>query len=247
MKRQPDYEVEQWTPLKALLTALSDDLALPLLQIKSSLEVLEHQNFAKTAVRAQSQKMTLSTEAGLQLIEAYRLALKAENNNILAMEPVAIGVVLQDVAQQIYPYARQYATDLEVDVQGKLKPVLAYKPALSAALQVLSTSIIRAQAAQSSKKRYRLLLGAHRGEDSAIATGVFSDARGLSDKSLRIARSLIGKSRHPLPAVPPGAASGILIADILCSSMWQPLRAAAYRNMQGLATVVPISKQLQFV
>jgi hypothetical protein len=33
----------------------------------------------------------------------------------------------------------------------------------------------------------------------------------------------------------------------LCAAMWQPLRAAAHRNMNGLAITVPVSKQLQFV
>ena len=47
-------------------------------------------------------------------------------------------------------------------------------------------------------------------------------------------------------AVPPSTSGGVLIADMLCSAMWQPLRAAAHRNMGGLATGIPVTKQLQF-
>ena len=231
----------------ALLAALSDDLSLPLLQIKSSVEVLEQVSFAKAAGQVQAEKISLSADNGLQLIEAYRLVLKSSQITDMDFEPVAIGAVLQEVAHQLSPYAKKYDTELIVDVQHHLRPVLAHQPSLSAALQVLSASMIRAQTAQVQQKRYKLLLGAHRSVNSAISTGVFSNVHGLSDKTLRSARDLVGKARQPMPAIPAGAASGVLIADMLCTAMWQPLRAAAHGGMHGLATAVPISKQLQFV
>ena len=240
-----DYE--QLARQRALLAALSDDLALPLVQIKTALDAMTAQNFAKKAVRSQVLNMDLSTQAGLQLIEAYRLALQAQDDQSLPLVPVSVAGILQDVAHQLSPYAKQYDTDLEVDVVGKLTPVLAHQPSLMAALQVLGASMVRAQAAQVKQKRYRLLLGAHRSPDNAIAAGVFSSVNGLSDRTLRTARSLAGKARQPLPAIPTGAASGILVADMLCAAMWQPLRSSAHRNLHGLATAVPISKQMQFV
>jgi hypothetical protein len=225
------------SPMQALLAALSDDLALPLLQIKSALEA-----------KASPDQIALSVENGLQLVEAYKLTLRINHDSeSLQLEPVAIGAVLQDVAHQLTPYAKKYATDLEVDVSGRLTPVLTHQPSLHIAIQVLSASLIRAQAAQVQQKRYKLLLGARRSSESAIATGVYSSIEGLSDKTLRSARSLTGHARQPLPSLPPGAASGVLIADMLCSSMWQPLRAAAHSGMHGLATAIPVSKQLQFV
>jgi len=223
--------------MQALLAALSDDLALPLLQVKSGLES-----------GGSPEQLLLSVENGLQLVEAYKLTLRINHDiESLTFEPVAIGVVLQDVAHQLTPYAKKYATDLQVDVSGKLTPVLTHQPSLHIAIQILSTSLIRAQVAQTRQKRYKLLLGAHRTSESAISTGVFSSIEGLSDKTLRSARSLIGRAHQPLPSLPPGAASGVLIADMLCSSMWQPLRAAAHSGMHGLATAIPVSKQLQFV
>lgn len=232
---------------RALLAALSDDLALPLLQIKTSIELVQLEDFTKTSVQRQAEAMTLSAEAGLQLIEAYRLALHVNENVELSLEPVSVGAVLQDVAHELTPYAKQYDTDLEVDVQGKLTPVLAHQASLFAALQCLSASMIRAQAAQDRQKRYRMMLGAHRTPDNVIAAGVFSNVQGLSDRTLRAARHLVGRARQPLPNVPTGAAGGVLIADMLCTAMWQPLRHAAHKNMGGLATGVPVTKQLQFV
>lgn len=225
---------------------LSDDLSLPLLQIKTALQLLASDNFSKKMVKQQARIMTMSAETGLRLAEAYRLVLQTDKFDELPMEPVAIGAVLEEVAHQLSPYAREYATDLEVDVQGRLVPVLAHPNSLMAALECLSSSLIRAQAAQTQQKTYRVILGAHR-SGADVAAGVFTNIQGLSDRTLRAARSLAGHARQPLPALPAGSASGVLIADMLCSVMWQPLRAAAHKNMNGLAVAVPISKQLQFV
>ena len=232
---------------RALLAALSDDLALPLLQVKGSLELLQEQNFSKKTWQSGAEIMSLSVETGLQLVEAYRLVLHSSEFADLELAPIAIGAILEDVAHQLTPYAKQYNTSLEVDVQGRLSPVLAHQPSISAAFEVLATSLIRAQSAQTKQKNYKLLLGAHRSADNVIAAGVFSNVQGLSDRTLRAARSLAGQARQPHSALPTGAASGVLIADMLCAHMWQPLRSAAHRNMGGLATAIPISKQLNFV
>lgn len=226
---------------------LSDDLALPLLQIKTSLELLQAENFAKAAARRHTLESGLSIDTGLQQIEAYRLLLGSSNLDKLPLEPLAISALLEDIAHKLTPYAKQYDTKIEVSTQHRLAPVLAHQPSLSSALEVLSSSLIRAQSAQAESKSYLVVLGAHRSPDNAIAAGVFSNVQGLSDRTLRAARSLIGKARQPLPAVPAGAAAGVLVADMLCSAMWQPLRAAAHNNLAGLATSIPVSKQLKFV
>lgn len=232
---------------RALLAALSDDLALPLMQIKTTLELLEFDEFPAHAVRESAHSMAMSAEIGLQMVEAYRLALSADEDLEKYMEPVSIGATLNDVAHELTPYARQYMTELSVDVQGKFTPVLAHRASLIAALQCLGASMIRAQSAYAQQDSYQLVFGAHRGTNNVIATGVFSSVHHLSDRTLRAARGLAGHARQPLPNMPAGAASGVLIADLLCSYMWQPLRPAAHRHMSGLVTGIPVSKQLQFV
>jgi hypothetical protein len=246
-KRGYNRGLEEFNKYRYLLAALSDDLSLPLLQIKTTLEILDSESLTSKSSASHTAEMLLSAEAGLQLIEAYRLALKAKDHDLAQMEPVAIGAVLQEVAEHLEPYAKQYATDLIIDIQGNLTPVLAHKPSLQAALQCLGASMIRAQAATTNQKRYYLMLGAHRSSNGAIATGVFSEFTDLSDKTLRTAHNLVGRAHQPLPNIPAGAASGVLIADMLCASMWQPLRAAAHRKISGLATSVPMSQQLSFV
>lgn len=225
---------------------LGNDLALPLLQVKTSLELLEDKNFSKAAARNHVQDAGLSIDTGLQLVEAYRLLL-SNTGAELPSEPLAIGSVMEEIAHKLTPYAKQYDTEVRVSVQHRLSPVLANYPTLSSALEVLGSSLIRAQSAQKEQKKYQLVLGAHRSPDNVIAAGAFSDVEGLSDRALRAARSLVGKARQPLQGVPEGAAAGILIADMLCSVMWQPLRAAAHNHLPGLATGVPVSKQLQII
>ncbi len=233
--------------LYALLAALSNDLALPLLQIKTSLEAWQQAAFTRKQLLTNTEKISLSVDNGLQLIEAYRLVLKSGDDLHQEYEPVAIGAVLNNVAHQLSPYAQKYNARLQVDVQGRLTPVLAHQPSLFIAMQILTSSLIRAQSAQANPKGQVVILGAHRGEESLISAGVFSNVQGISDRTLRTARSLMGKARQPIPNLPAGAASGVLIADMLCSAMWQPLRASVHGGMHGLSTVVPVSKQLQFV
>jgi signal transduction histidine kinase len=110
-KRGYNRGIEEFNKYRSLLAALSDDLSLPLLQIKTTLEMMD----ANSRHAPAKDSMLLSADAGLQLIEAYRLALRATDHDISQMEPVAIGAVLQDVADQLEPYAKQYATDLIVD------------------------------------------------------------------------------------------------------------------------------------
>jgi len=249
VKKQGGREVKEFALERALLSALSDDLALPLLQIKTALDLLEQDSRQSTKKsRTHVERLRFSADSGLQLIEAYRLVLRPTPSTTLPLEPIAIGSVLQDVAHRLSPYAKHYGATLEVDIKGNIIPALAHKASLSTALQCLGVSIIRAQAAGGTPaKDYRILLGAHRASGHAVVTGVFSNMHGVSDRVLRTARDLAGRARQPLTDVPQGATAGVLIADLLCSAMWHPLRAAAHRNLHGLATNVPVSKQLQFV
>ncbi len=232
---------------RSLLQALSDDLALPLLHVKTSLELIEEGRLSKS-LRTQFQNLSLSAEAGLQLLEAYRLALDHIHARQLALEPVVVGAVLQDVAHGLTPFAKQYATELEVDIRPGLRPVLANQPNLVAAMQCLAISLIRTQAAQAeAAKSSRLVFGAHRANAQTVTAGLFGNLKGLSENAIRSARALAGRAKQPLPAVPLGSAGGVLVADLLCSAMWQPLRTGSHNNLSGLVTDFMVSKQMLLI
>ena len=231
---------------RALLSTLSDDLALPLIQIKTSLELFDSARLPKSQ-KDLVDSLGLSAESGLQLLEAYRLAMSLADTSELPLEPVAIGTILSDVAHQLGPLAKRYQVEIWVDTQSQLKPALAHSPSLVTALNCLGVSLIRAVSSDKPRKKASLLLGAHRAPDGQIITGVFSTAKAISDQALRSARGLQGKARQPISGMPAGSSSGVLVADMLCARMWSPLRAASYQNLNGLATLVPISKQLNLV
>ncbi len=232
---------------RSLLQTLSDDLALPLLHVKTTLELIEAGRLPAN-LRRQLKSLSLSTAAGLQTLEAYQLALQTAGQRPLALEPVAVGAVLQDVAHALEPFAKQYATKLEVDVRPGLRPVLANATNLAAAMQCLGISLIRTQAAQVHRtKPSRLVFGAHRSGPQVVTAGAFGSLKGLSDKTIRSARALAGRAHQPLPAVPLGSAGGLLVADLLLSAIWQPLRRGHYHKLSGLVTDLMISKQMQLV
>ena len=163
IKKRARASINESEQLYALLAALSNDLALPLLQIKTSLEMWEQTGFNRQQLLVNAEKMNLSIDSGLQLIEAYRLVLKAGEDLAQEYEPVAIGAVLNDVAHQLSPYAQKYDAQLRVDVQGRLTPVLAHQPSLFVAMQILTSSLIRAQAAQANPKEQLVIFCVYRG------------------------------------------------------------------------------------
>lgn len=229
----------------ALLSTLSDDLTLPLVQIKTTLELLELDRLnARQSDLVRS--LGLSAEAGLQLVEAYRLAMSLADTAELPLEPVSIGLVLNSSAHQLESIAKQYNTELWVDSQTHMPPVLAHQASLVTAFSCLGASLIRAQSATSSDKG-RVLFGAHRHPNGQIVAGVYSSANGVSKRALQAARSLQGRARRPLIGMPAGTASGVLVADMLCARIWRPLSTSRYHNLDGLTTLVPISNQLNLV
>ena len=231
---------------RLLLQTLADDLALPLLHVKTSLELINKQSLPKSA-QAHFDKLNLSTSAGLKLVEAYRLALGVGSQQ-LELEPVAIGVILQDVAHDLTPYAKQYSTALEIDIKPGLRPVLANRSSLIVALNCLGISLIRTQASQQKpRSKHRFVIGAHRSSSQTVSAGMFGSVKGVSAKALATARSLAGQARQPIIAAPSGSAAGVLVADMLCGAMWQPLRAGSHNHLNGLMTDFSISKQLQLV
>ena len=58
-KAKTDRDAAQMSQMYALLAALSDDLSLPLLQIKSSVEALGQVSFARRASRVQAEQISL--------------------------------------------------------------------------------------------------------------------------------------------------------------------------------------------
>lgn len=213
-----------------LLEGLTEDLKLPFLQIQTKLQTL--QNLPPQEL----EELRVSTELGIRLLESYRLALEIQRDSRqLQLEPFGVGASLQDAAHDLHDYAKQYQTELIIDVKGTLRPVMGYRRGFMAALYCLGTSLIRAQVSHGITKSSQLVLGAHALDDQRVAIGMFGIVEGITKNSLRTARRLQGRARQPLPALGANSASGILLADTLLSSHQDKLHSAHHNHQPGLA------------
>ena len=226
----------------ALLRGLALDLRLPLLQIKNKLENIQ---LEATYSTKDLNSLSLSTESGLRLLEAFSLSTSSNRQDQLQLEPVAISALLDDAAHALSGYAKQYSTNLEVSSSPGLKPVLAHKKTALLALTILGESLVRTQL-PNSRKNNTLVFGAHRYQSQIIA-GVFGNFEGLSSKSLQLARRLCGTAQQPISSLAAHSGGGILIADQLCAAFSRPLQFSQHEKQQGFATIFQISNQLQLL
>lgn len=227
-----DYEL--------MLLAVAHDLALPLIQLKNLVEL---SNNPKNL----NEQVGVLSRSGLKLIDSYLMALELRaNQDQLGFEPVSIGSVLSDTAVELSQYANHYRTRLVVDIIGRQKPILTNKAKLQTALYCLASSLIRSQAGSQTKQNVIVLAAQRNGADSLTA-GVYGQFSGLSDKQLYSARRLAGKASQPLSSLPSQAGGGILIADMLLTALYQPLKSARLKDMNGFAAQLPISKQLSLI
>lgn len=227
------------TDENVLLRAVAHDLRLPLLQIKTKLELLD-----LSAQSADVKDLAYLTNSGLRQVEAYLKGFMLKEEE-LPLVPVAIGAILEDVAQEVTPYARQYATVLEVRHDYR-KPVLAHVPTMKLAFTCLAESLVRMQASQTAKDNYRLTFGAHR-LVGHMAAGIYGTIDGLSNQLLRSAHSLAGRAAQPLPAAAEGTSSGILIADNLMAALGLKLRSSQHFGRQGLAVNLQTTTQMSLL
>ena len=221
-----------------MLSAIAHDISLPLLQIKAKAEL---------GVSAKSnEELKLLTQSGLKLIDSYLMALELrQNGDQLILEPVSVGSVLTDTAHELSKLAEYYDTKIEIDIVGRRIPILTNKAKLQSAFYCLGASLIRSQNA-AGKKQKTVVIAAHKAADS-IQAGIYGNFTNLSDKELFRARSLAGKAGQPLPSLPTGNGGGVLIADMLISSLYKPLKSSKFKEMSGYASQFPLSKQLRLV
>lgn len=220
-----------------ILAHLALDLRLPLLHIKNSLEQSTDLDVAI------SDELNLSVESGLRILEAYLLSTSLYDQSQLSLEPIALGAMLDDTAHILSPYAKRYEVGLEVITARHLKPVLMHRASGSAALLCLGESMIRAQAAQNPESNQAIILGAH-GAAGKVMAGIYGAIENLNVQMLKSARSLAGKAHQPASGLAGHSTGGVLIADLLCSAMSEPLRVSQHKNLHGLATVFQPSSQL---
>lgn len=215
----------------SLLTALAEDLKLPLLQIARSSELAGTKEQQQTA------------EMALRLIDGYILGLQTDAQTTLELEPVTLSSVMYDVAEELLPIARQQGYELDMSVSGRLGPIMGNRRVLQHAFTLLGYELI--QAAQDEEKP-RFTLATHSSKGGVVA-GVYTSNSLLTADAMRRARALIGSAHQLLPAGSASNGAGVFIADNLIKSLASTLRVTRYHNQAGLAATFLQSQQLKLI
>jgi hypothetical protein len=231
---QLEHRADEWR----LLKAVAEQLKLPLLQLARGAEL---NGLAAEPVLTWL-SLQASANAALAMVDNYLFGLEVVENQLsLMVEPVSMPMVLNEVAHELTPLAREYKIELELVSSGKLTPVMANRLAIRTVLLSLGQALVSAPA---TVQRPVLRLVACRQSDG-VATGVFGDVD-LSAQALRQARQLYGRSTQPLTQLGSSAA-GIFVADTILGAMAAPLKARRYQHQAGLAVTLPLSRQLELV
>ena len=214
-----------------MLTALAEDLKLPLLQLARASEASGQAAQQRTA------------EMALRLIDGYILGLQTADQTILALEPVTLSSVLYDVAEELAPLAKQRGYELEVVISGKQGPVMGNRRVLQYAYTLLGYELMQAAG---DEDRPSFTLATHSSKKGVVA-GVYTANTHLTADAMRRARVLLGHAHQTLPAGSASNGAGVFIADNLIRSLASSLRVARHNKQAGLAATFLPSQQLTIV
>lgn len=222
-----------------LLSALAEQLKLPLLQIARGAELAHARGDTKSYI-----DISYTADMTLRLIDSYLLSVEMQAVPSLELEPVSVSATLQDTAHALTHLARQYDTELQVDVKGKYQPVMAHRKSLESALMSLGYAFIESSASE--EKNHTVLLGAHQ-SGSGLVVGAYGNQPAVSAGMLRRGSALFGNAKQALPQLSSSAGAGVFIANALLQSMNSPLRSSRHSSLTGLAATLSPSHQLSLV
>jgi len=216
-----------------LLSALAEQLKLPLVQIAHGLESGEFQ----TSALADNAKLAI------KLIDSFLLSNSHPKQEYLPLEPVSLSAIFQDVAHQLSGHAKRYDCQIELSIAGKYQPVMSHRINLYSAMLVLGYSFVEAAGSSESKKI--ITLAAHRNKQG-ISGGIFG-LTNLNSHFFKKASQIFGNATQPFTGDSASSGVGIFIANSLLGQLNSPLYMARYLNQKGLAATFIPSSQLQLV
>jgi len=214
-----------------LLSALAEELKLPLVQIALNAELAGN---AESKVSAQS---------ALLLIDSYILGVNHANQQALQFEPVTLSSVLFDTANVLGPIAKQKGYKINMDIGGKFGPVMGHRQSLQYAFAVLGYELMGTPPQNVNSS---ITLAVRKAAGGFMA-GVFSDNPLLSSASLKRARAMVGAARQTFPLGSSANGAGYFIADSLLASVAAQLKVTRHNSQTGVGVVLSPSQQLRLV
>lgn len=229
-----------------LFISLADGLTHTMLQLTRLSEQASQQSESADMQQGKWQAVRDISEASLHLLEGYALTMRLQGGTAEPeSEPLSVGSLLHETKRLLEPYATQLSIRLELDVSHGLEPVIGDRAIIQSALLSLGQVFVVAQS-QAETTDCTLYLGAHRSRYGIVA-GWYSETASLSSDALSRARKLQGQARQPYSQLVSGAATGVYVADSLLQTVSTKLHVARYHNTTGLATTLPLCRQLQLV
>lgn len=230
-----------------LLRSVAEQLKLPMTVIARQAEL---GTIGPSVAEAPALFAAIQTQSdvALRLLDGYLLGLElAEEQQVLALEPVSAAAMLADVAHDLHALAKLYGVALEVHIAGKYPPVMAHAGGLRAALLSLGYESIEAQAALSEEgHRGGLRYAAHRTPHGVVA-GLYGAFGTLHAAQWRAALALCGRARQAVPAFSGGSGAGLFVAETLFAAMDTHVRVGRFHKRMGFAATLQQSNQLQLV
>lgn len=222
-----------------LLRALAEQLKLPLLQIARNAELAQ-----ATRDTGSYADISYTADMALRLIDSYLLSVELQAQPSLQLEPVSVSAALQDTAHALSQLARQYDTDLVIDIKGRYQPVMAHRSSLESALTSLGYAFIESTAAD--EQRHKVILGAHQ-SSKGLVVGAYGNQPKISSSALARSIALFGSAKQALPQLSGSAGAGVFIAHSLLRSINAPLHVSRHNTLSGVAATLSPSHQLSLV
>lgn len=217
---------------RRLLTALAEQLKLPITQISRLVEL-------KSTDHELIRQITETSEIALQLIDGLILSIDTKSQSSLSLEPVCLSGVMQEVAEDLAYHAKKYDCSLEVDTSVSM-PIMGNYKALKSAFTTLGYTIVQGQTSRQS----RVVVKSYK-HNNKIYAGIFGGEK-VDQDSFKRSKILAGSARQPLSKSSTSSA-GIFIADSIFATLSGNLSLVRRNNMTGYATSFVPSKQLELV
>lgn len=185
-----------------------------------------------------------SASEALMLIDSYLLSAQTQHGQLrLSLEPIGLGSLLFDTANQINPLAKKNSYSLEIACEYN-HPVMVDKRAFIASLFCLSQIFL---VPHDDKKPRTLRIKAYKKRDNQVLAGVFSSFfGGLSEEELVNA---INSSGYVNQSIKDSVNSGVqlAVAESLANSMQSFIRPIKSSRQRGLGLEVFKSEQLSLI
>ncbi len=228
-----------------LLAAVAEQLKMPLTVISRQAELAQLRGAAAVL---DADLLRAQADAALQLVDSYLLGLELlREQSQLELEPVSISSTLVDAAHALSGFARQHGVQIEVEVAGKFRPVMAHGRGLRAALLSLGYGLVEAHAASGNGKCPAIVRMATHRTPQGIIAGIYGGYDDVRAGEWRTALDLCGRATQPFTGLAAGSGAGLFVADTIFRSMATRLHVGRHGHERGLAAALQPSQQMQLV